>query len=49
MSGEWSLFREVCLYVNDLILMRIIVKYESVIKGFWDEKKIFSFWILLYL
>lgn len=48
MSGEWSLFSEVCLYVNDLILM-LIVKYESVIKGFWDEKNIFSFWILLYL
>lgn len=38
MSGECSLFREVCL--NGLILMRIIVKYESVIRGFWDEKKI---------
>lgn len=39
MSGERSLPSEACLHVNDLILMRITVKYESVIKGSWDEKK----------
>lgn len=43
MSGERSLPSEACLHVNDLILMRITVKYESVIKGSWDEKKNLQF------
>lgn len=37
MSGERSPPREACL--NGLILMRITVKYESVTRGSWDEKK----------
>lgn len=49
MSGERSLPSEACLHVNDLILMRITVKYESVIKGSWDEKKTSSSWTLPYL
>lgn len=43
MSGERSLPSEACLHVNYLILMRITVKYESVIKGSWDEKKNLQF------
>lgn len=43
MSGERILPSEACLHVNDLILMRITVKYESVIKGSWDEKKTLQF------
>lgn len=43
MSGERSLPSEACLHVNDLILMRITVKYESVIKGSWDEQKNLQF------